>query len=342
MKSSFINNSLFRVVTPTFYGIIVYVLILLIFDSIKQLSENFFSFEVFFCISITYVVFELMRFITNIIEKKTISIQKVNYYITIQLTISTLSVIIVTSSILTLYYRYLVGYTDFSAELIVFNTIYGFTCILYNTIYFSIVYLNRTNDARLKHEYQLNQSLEVELKDYKSRINPDLLYSSLETVITLMRKDISKASDFIQNLSDVYRYIVSSKRNEPIELKKELEISEKLIKVLNAKHQNAISLHIESKNINIDRKIIPSTLHIVIEELIHNNLVSELQPLLLKCSITNEYLIIECNTIKRLARINADFNEFENLKRAYLIFSDNTITISENGSTTTVSIPLID
>lgn len=342
MKSSFINNSLFRVVTPTIYGVIVYVLILLIFDSIKQLSENFFSFEVIFCISITYMVFELMRIVTNIIEKKTVGIQKINYRITIQLSINILAVFLATSIIIILYYRYLVGYTNFSTELIVFNTIYGFTCILYNTIYFSIVYLNRTNDAKLKHEYQLNQSLEIELEDYKSRINPDLLYSSLETVITLMRNDKSKASDFIQNLSDVYRYIVSSKRNEPIELQKELEISKKLITILNAKHQNAISLHFESRNINVDRKIIPSTLHIVIEELVHTNLVSELQPLSLKCSIDNEYLTIECNTIKRLARIKTEFNEFENLKRAYLIFSDDTITIKDDNNCTTISIPLLE
>ena len=216
MKGSFINNSLFRVVTPTIYGVIVYVLILLIFDSIKQLSQNFFSFEVIFCIAITYMVFELMRIITNTIEKKTTSIQKTNYRIAIQVSVNILAVLIATSTILTLYYRYLVGYTDFNSELVVFNTIYIFTCILYNIIYFSIVYLNRTNDAKLKHEYQLNQSLEVELENYKSRINPDLLYSSLETVITLMRKDKSKASDFIQNLSDTYRYIISSKRNEPI------------------------------------------------------------------------------------------------------------------------------
>jgi hypothetical protein len=342
MKSSFINNSLFRIVTPTIYGVIVYVLILLIFDSIKQLSQNFFSFEVMFCIVITYIIFELMRVITNTLENKPLRIQKINYRIAFQVLINISAVFVVTSLILVLYYRYLVGYTDFNSELIVFNTIYIFTSILYNILYFSIVYLNRTNEAKLNHEFLLKQSLENELSEYKSRINPDLLYSSLETVIALMRKDQVKASDFIQKLSDVYRYIVSSKRNEPIELHKEIEITEKLIDILNAKYQNSIKLDATSININSDKKIIPGTLHIVIEELIHNYLVSELQPLSLKGSIMDEYLVIECHTIKRLARIKTDYNEFENLKRAYLNFTEKTITMKDDISYTTISIPLLE
>jgi hypothetical protein len=341
MKRSFINNVLFRIVTPAIYGVIVYILILLIFDSIKQLLQNFFSFEVFFCILITYIAFELMRVITNIFEKRFVGIPQLYLRIALQLAANALGVFVTTSIILLLYYKYLIGFSEFNTELIVFNTIYIFTCIFYNILYFSIVFLNRTNEAKIKHESILKQSIVNELEEYKSKINPDLLYSSLETMIALIRKDPSKASDFIQNLSDVYRYIVSSKRNEPVQLQKELEISEKLIRILNAKYQNSISLVNEVSDPNSNGKLIPGTLHIVIEELIHNNLVSEIQPLLLHCRIKENFLIIECHTIKRLAKIKADFDELDNLKKVYLQFSENTITINENNQTNLVSIPLL-
>jgi len=93
--------------------------------------------------------------------------------------------------------------------------------------------------------------------------------------------------------------------------------------------------------INSDKKLIPGTLHIVIEELIHNNLVSELQPLSLKYRIIEDLLVIECKTIKRLISVKPEFDEFENLKKAYLTYSDKSITMKVDDSLTYISIPLI-
>ena len=282
-----------------------------------------------------------MRVITNTLEKQFESIQRLNLRISLQLLVNAIAIFLVTTTILVLYYKFLVGFAEFKTELIVFNTIYIFTCIFYNILYFSILLLNKTNTAKIKHEIFLKQSLVNELDEYKSKINPDLLYSSLETAIALVRKDTTKASEFIQNLSDVYRYIVSSKRNEPLSISKEFEISDKLVMVLNAKYQNSIRLDTD-KSINLsDKKIIPGTLHIVIEELIHCNLVSELQPLIMECSISNDYLKIGCTTVKRLAKIKSEFDEFENLKKAYLSFSENTIKLAENDSFTIITIPLL-
>lgn len=341
MQESFINNRIFRIFTPVLYGVIVYILILLIFDSINQLAQNFFSFEVILCIIITYSIFELMRLVTTVSEKRLVNIQRLSLRITMQLSANAIAVFFLTSTIIVLYYRFLVGFAEFRTELIVFNTIYIFTCIFYNTLYFSIFLLNRTNEAKIAHEIILKQSLINELEEYKSKINPDLLYSSLETAISLVRKDATKASEFIQNLSDVYRHIVSSKRNEPIPISKEFEVSDKLVTILNAKHHNAIELVVEKGIMTSSKKIIPGTLHIIIEELIHENLVSDLQPLVLECSINEDNLVIESRTVKRLSKIDSEFDEYENLKKAYLSFSENTIALTENGVLTTVTIPLL-
>lgn len=342
IKGSFINNKLFRIFTPLIYGVLVYIIVLLFFDSIEKLFVNFFSFEVLICIFITYFVFEAMRFISNLLDKKFIKITRMQYRIALQTGLTISAVFIVTSSILVLYYKYLVGFNRFTTELMVFNTIYIFTCVFYNILYFSIVYLNLTNEVKFRSESQLKQSIEGELEEYRSRINPDLLFSCLETGIVLIRNDITIASEFIQKLSDVYRYILSGKRNEPIELCKELEITEKLINILNIRNSNSIKLEIISKDYNPDKKVIPGTLHIVIEEFIHSNIVSELQPLILNCNITCDSMVIQCNGLKRLTKIKTYYNELENLRKSYLAFSEETIKVTNAGDITTISIPLID
>lgn len=294
------------------------------------------------CIFITYIVLEAMRLISNMLDKESLHIKRLQYRIALQTCLTVSAVFISTSAILILYYKYLVGFNRFTTELIVFNIIYIFTCIFYNVLYFSIVYMNRTNEVKFRSESLLKQSIEGELEEYRSRINPDLLFGCLETAIVLIRKDLSLASEFVQKLSDVYRYNLSGKRNEPVELCKELEITEKLVSILNTSCRNSIKLETRGKNNNPDKKLIPGTFHVVIEELIHNNIVSELQPLIMNCGITNDHITIKCNGLERLTKTKTDFSEFENLKKSYLVFSEETINISYAGNTTTILIPLLD
>ena len=84
MVKNIIHNPVFRIFTPIFYGVTMYILILLIFDSIQQLSDNFFSIEVFLCVIITYLIFETLRFYALIVEKKCPVKCNVSYRISIQ------------------------------------------------------------------------------------------------------------------------------------------------------------------------------------------------------------------------------------------------------------------
>jgi two-component system, LytTR family, sensor kinase len=56
MKRLFLHNLLFRIVFPPLYGMVVYVLVLLVFDSTAQLFENFFSLEVLLCVGLAYLL----------------------------------------------------------------------------------------------------------------------------------------------------------------------------------------------------------------------------------------------------------------------------------------------
>lgn len=341
MKNSFINSILFRSITPAIYGVLVYILILLFFDSIKQLASNFFSLEVILCIIITYLIFELMRLCSNYIQGRFKKIEKLNNRILLQISTSAFLVFIATTFIITLYYKYLVGFLNFNTELIVFNSIYLFTCIFYNMLYFSIMFLGKTNDAKLQHEYLLKKTIETELQDYKGRINPNLLYNSLEHTILLVHKDKTRASEFVQQLSDVYRYIVSSKKNEPIELSKELEFAKKLSDVLNPQFQNSLIINFTCKEKVNNQRIIPGTLHAIIENIVHRYLITEIQPLRISCNIIDNRFIIEYTGTKRLLITRSEYDEVENIMKVYKEFTKDTITIDENDAGAIISVPLI-
>ena len=62
-KTIFYNNPVFRLSAPLLTGIVIYLLILMFFDSVDMLAENFFSREVVFTIGLTYLFFELYRLV---------------------------------------------------------------------------------------------------------------------------------------------------------------------------------------------------------------------------------------------------------------------------------------
>ena len=148
----FLHNILFRIFTPPVFGALIYILILLIFDSLDQLINNFFSNEVLLIIILTYVLFLCMRQVIVILEKKCPIETKIRNRILIQLFINGLLSIVITTGIISFYFIFFLGYSSFSEELIIFNLVFLITSIFYNMLYFSIFFLFQKNEMVIEKE----------------------------------------------------------------------------------------------------------------------------------------------------------------------------------------------
>ena len=58
----------------------------------------------------------------------------------------------------------------------------------------------------------IKRNVEANFLKFKKDINPNLLFESLEALIVLMGTSKDKSDDFIDYLSQVYRYILSKKK----------------------------------------------------------------------------------------------------------------------------------
>ena len=68
-KTWFYNNFVFRLVSPLILGVVVYMLVLLFFDSIEQFTSNFFGQEVAFVIILSFFFLELNRLIIILLNR---------------------------------------------------------------------------------------------------------------------------------------------------------------------------------------------------------------------------------------------------------------------------------
>jgi hypothetical protein len=117
-----------------------------------------------------------------------------------------------------------------------------------------------------------------------NQLNPHFLFNALTSVNSLIFENQSLASDFLLQLSKVYRYVLQNKKNETVSISTEIEFVTNYIRLLQTRFANAIEFDICLNKNCKDKKIVPVTLQILIENAVKHNVASRSTPL--KISIT--------------------------------------------------------
>ena len=84
----------------------------------------------------------------------------------------------------------------------------------------------------IKVKVELNQkNYEMELALMKAQINPHFLFNTINNIDVLIQKDPSKASEYLNKLSDIMRFMLYETKTEKISLEKELSYIEKYVEL---------------------------------------------------------------------------------------------------------------
>jgi len=132
-------------------------------------------------------------------------------------------------------------------------------------MYLNFYFLNQQNQIKLSKEDNKRKELEYQLESFKNIVNPQLLYTNLETLITLIHKDKDVAEEFVDRLSMVYRYMLTNRNNELVELNQELHALENLLYLLNEKYNQNISFNAQVDEEYMSKQIIPGALQLLTE-----------------------------------------------------------------------------
>ncbi len=322
MKKYFIHNAFFRLLAPPVYGVLIYLLILLINNSLLQVEEIFSSQEVYMCIVLTFLCFESARGVITLVNR----LLKGDYTkarLLIQFIAGTVLPPVLVMLAISLYFTYIIGFTIAVTQLILFGIIFGFTAILYNLLYISNDYQLRENTLKLTAERQQREVLEMEMDEFRNDINPDLLYESLENVISLINRRNSDAEEYIDYLASAYRYVLSNRQQELISLQAEIDAAKNIVRLLNEKYFGQLKLEILISPANLNLQLIPGSLPVAIESIARNTIISNQEPLIIRCYIEDEeYLILQSKLNDRLVKHAESTTALARLQKSYTLYSE--------------------
>ncbi len=340
-KRLFIDNFLFRLLVPPIYGVLVYIIILLLFNSLDQLSEHFFSREVLVTIVLTILLLEGINGLKTLLARYCPINQRFAARLALQLGISAVYSIALVSGLLWIYFTQIEGFSSFTTELLMFNGIYLVSAMFYNLLYFSLDFLNKQNDDKLSNEKKRSESLEIDFQNYRNDLNPELLIASLETLISFIQTQPHNAETLVENLSEVYRYVLSTKASDLVKLTEELKALDGLLHVLNAKYDNHIQLTNELTEFD-EVYIVPCTLLILLERAVNRSIVSANAKIKITINgSASSQLMFKLEANERLTTSTAGEEKLDKINNAFSYFTGKRISFEKDGMISTMTIPKI-
>ena len=321
MRPYFVHNILFRIVAPPVYGVIVYLLILLINNDVIRVNDLFSNEEVYVCVALTFISFESIRLAIVISDKLFQSHNQIVRFTAQFIGTSALSVFLVLAT-LSMYFKYVIGFSISTTQLWTFASIYGATALLYNLLYFSNVYIQKENTLKLSIEKQNREVLELEMNEFTNDINPDLLYESLENLIGLMYRDVEKAEEYIDALASAYRYVLGNRHHELVPVSAELEAAKTLLQLMNERYHGLLKFESQLHAEELEALLIPGSLPVIIENMVRNTIITRFEPFVIRCYLEDGFITVQAKLNEKLLTHPASDVALSRLQKSYSLYSD--------------------
>lgn len=341
MNRLFIHHTIFRICAAPILGVMAYLIILLVNNSISSVGDIFSNRELYVCMGLGYISFESMRLVVAFIEKRAHRWTP-QRRMAIQVFATTVVNLLLIYLAISSYFLMAIGFSIGTYELYLFLVIFGGTGLLYNLLYFSNHYLLLENKVRLEQERKLQEKTEADFASFRSEINPDLLYESLENLILTIHHNSDQAEEQIDYLAGIYRYSLVNRQKELVSLNEERHAAQNLLNLLNFRYRNQLNL---IADIPKEKEIflIPGSLLISLDAIVRNTLIAQQSPLVVRLYLEEEddYLVLQHTMNDKLLLHQESLDAFLRLQRSYSFFSDKPFVQVKAGRENYIKFPLI-
>ena len=308
------TRPIFRLLAPLALGAIAYLLVLLAFDTHSRVLENFFNEELLVCIGMSYLVLEANRLLAVTISRVRKDFWTKSF---LKLALALLVTAIITSGLVILYFRYrlnLYYLLSFYTELKVFNAVFLFIALLYQSYFLGFVWLHHQYQFNFNAEEEKSAQLEQQISQFCYTIHPDFLFAGLEHVILKIREEQTEAADAgISLLAKLYHYFLR-RQEELVPLEDELAVIDKLHQLL---QQSGRWLQLKMEIRNPESLVVPGSLVRLVEAIAQSQLSSAAAPLFVHFEQQEERLLIAFKPNFSLVHQHSLENGLKALDRQY-------------------------
>lgn len=220
--------------------------------------------------------------------------------------------------------------------------------VLINFIYYQRYFFSQWQQSVLQNAELQVQTVKLEkektMMQYhhlKNQVNPHFLFNTLTSLDGLIKSNSSLASDFVQHLSKVYRYVLEHKENEIVSIQEELDFMEHYISLLTIRHKSALEILIDISKDGKEKGIVMVTLQMLIDNAIKHNMLQSSSPLVIRIYDDDGYLHVRNNKQLKRQIDHSNKQGLLQLQQLYGYLSDRSLLIKDEPGFFEVNLPLL-
>lgn len=201
------------------------------------------------------------------------------------------------------------------------------------------------HDMKLK-EALIEKNHRIELALVKSQLDPHFLFNTINNIDVLILKDQEEASDYLNKLSDIMRFMLFETKTEEVLLSKEIEYIEKYIELQKIRTANTDYIQYNIEGFAKDRKIAPMVFIPFIENAFKHCTNKKLSNAIqIKISIESDCIKMTCvNKYDPNRKVKEGSNGLGNdliEKRLQLLYKNNhTLEVQKENNTYSVNVSI--
>jgi two-component system, LytTR family, sensor kinase len=232
--------------------------------------------------------------------------------------------------------------TSFTDKSIRSNAASLFCIIMIIAVYESIYFMHQLKHSIEEKETLKRENLNAQLDALRTQVNPHFLFNNLNTLISLIPENPTHATDFVQQMSKLYRHILEVKDEKSILLKDELAVLKAYAFLLQTRFGNNLKVIIDVPEEKMNKRIVPLSLQLLMENAIKHNIVSTEKPLQIHVFSDNGSLLVDNNLQMKKQISESTGIGLDNIRNRYKLLDGKTVKVTETDTNFTVSIPLIE
>jgi two-component system LytT family sensor kinase len=210
-----------------------------------------------------------------------------------------------------------------------------------NSIFFTRYFMDRWKDSHVMAERLEKEKAQVQFDNLKNQLNPHFLFNALTSLNSLISESPALASQFLQHMSKVYRYVLQNKDKNFVTLRTEFEFIQNYVFLATTRFGEGLVIKFNIADHLWDKAIVPVTLQILIENALKHNIVDEQRPLTIEIFTTGDFLTVSNTLQPRKIVESSNKQGLDNLKSLYRYLSDNPVEVLQDENRFAVKIPLL-
>ena len=205
----------------------------------------------------------------------------------------------------------------------------------------AISFYKAYNENKVKEQKIIAGTANAKFESLKNQIDPHFLFNSLNVLSSLIEENPENAQRFTTSLSKIYRYVLEQKDKELVSVAEELAFAKTYMNLLKMRFENSITFQLPTDFDNVEARVVPLSLQLLLENTIKHNVVSENKPLQITIYIQDNYLVVQNNLQKKEVLQDRQGVGLQNIVSRYALLSKRKVLVEQTETDFKVLIPIL-